>query len=111
PDQHAPHPTSSSFIYPTIPPPPRPTLFPYTTLFRSDDLLQTLVCKDERNQRKDDHVNLIGNFRQNLMEVLTYCNDKPRSCRQTGKEHYGSQQNHAELAVCQVRNKSEDESA
>src|SRR5205807_8883724 len=28
-------PSSSSLSYSTIPPPPRPTLFPYTTLFRS----------------------------------------------------------------------------
>src|SRR5205807_7376845 len=30
------HPLNRAFFFPTLRPPPRPTLFPYTTLFRSD---------------------------------------------------------------------------
>src|SRR5207247_5493998 len=34
-----------SFYPSTLPPPPRPTLFPYTTLFRSEELAEPLIVR------------------------------------------------------------------
>src|SRR3712207_6918368 len=43
--------------------PPRSTLFPYTTLFRSEDLLDRLRCLDDllrRRCRRDDVLRRLG---------------------------------------------------
>src|SRR3712207_8774582 len=44
--------------------PPRSTLFPYTTLFRSDDLISLLIAAEEDGDRlsDDELVNLVLNI-------------------------------------------------
>src|SRR5205807_4875940 len=45
--------TRFSFFFLTLPPPPRPTLFPYTTLFRSKALARRRVVARRPEQRLD----------------------------------------------------------
>src|SRR5205814_8461168 len=49
--QFTPHLTYSLFFFLTIPPPPRSTLFPYTTLFRSADRLPDRRASAIRSQK------------------------------------------------------------
>src|SRR5690606_39349428 len=49
------HPSSSALLYPPSPRPPLSTLFPYTTLFRSNPPPSSHQQPDEAQRREQDH--------------------------------------------------------
>src|SRR3712207_8121875 len=55
--------------------PPRSTLFPYTTLFRSENRMGRIILKSALIYKTQSLIDIATNRQQNVYEIMTALND------------------------------------
>src|SRR2546430_10417510 len=89
--------------------PPRSTLFPYTTLFRSDDLIDDALCEHEARRLVDVLLERLREVARHLVEELRLPRHRRLDARDVGRhlvdlrseEHTSELQSQSNL-VCRL---------